>query len=173
MLPVNQVLLVGEVRKRLLLCDTELAIWIDIDSDTALPERILVSELERLLMDGELECIADPFLDAVMREVEEYSLDQQKRDAAWEMLADTVQDPGLFERGPRGRIVRAIMVRYGVTNQKVYRLLRRYWQRGMCKNDVPPVLSSRPIWSPIPPDQEIGREEAIQRRADHQFACHF
>ncbi|MES1993602.1 MAG: transposase [Pseudomonadota bacterium] len=138
MLPVNQVLLVGEVRKRLLLCDTELAIWIDIDSDTALPERILVSELERLLMDGELECIADPFLDAVMREVEEYSLDQQKRDAAWEMLADTVQDPGLFERGPRGRIVRAIMVRYGVTNQKVYRLLRRYWQRGMCKNALLP-----------------------------------
>ena len=138
MLPVNQVLQVGGVRKRLLLCDTELAIWIDIDSDTALPERILITELERLLMENELECIADPFLDAVMREVEEYSIDQKKRDAAWEMLADTVQDPGLFERGPRGRIVRAIMVQYGVTNQKVYRLLRRYWQRGMCKNALLP-----------------------------------
>ena len=33
--------------------------------------------------------------------------------------------------------------------------------------DVPPVLSSGPIWSPIPPDQEIGREEALFRRADH------
>jgi glutaminyl-tRNA synthetase len=37
------------------------------------------------------------------------------------------------------------------------------------RSDVPPVLSSTAIWSPIPPDQEIGREEAIYRRADHRL----
>ena len=35
--------------------------------------------------------------------------------------------------------------------------------------DVPPVLSSTAIWSPIPPDQEIGREEALFRRTDHRL----
>ena len=35
--------------------------------------------------------------------------------------------------------------------------------------DVPPVLSSRPIWSPIPNETEIGREEAVYRRADHRL----
>ncbi|EFW77763.1 hypothetical protein [Pseudomonas savastanoi] len=88
MFPVNQVFRIGERRKRLLWSGTEQAIWIDIDSDTALPEPISVAELERLLMEQELESIADPFEETVLREVEEGSLDQQKRDDAWAMLAD-------------------------------------------------------------------------------------
>lgn len=36
---------------------------------------------------------------------------------------------------------------------------------------VPPVLSSGLIWSPIPPDQEIGREEAVFRRTDHRLSA--
>ncbi len=35
--------------------------------------------------------------------------------------------------------------------------------------DVPPVLSSAAIWSPIPQSKEIGREEALFRRADHRL----
>ena len=36
-------------------------------------------------------------------------------------------------------------------------------------DDVPPILSSTAIWSPIPNDKEIGREEAFYRRADHRL----
>jgi hypothetical protein len=36
--------------------------------------------------------------------------------------------------------------------------------------DVPPILSSAGVWSPIPRAKEIGREEAIYRRADHWFS---
>lgn len=40
----------------------------------------------------------------------------------------------------------------------------------MCRyRDVPPVLSSAAIWSPIPQSKEIGREEALFRRADHRL----
>lgn len=155
MLPVNQVFRMGELRKRLLWSGTEQAIWIDIDSDTALPEPISIAELERLLMERELESIADPFEETVLREVEEGSLDQQKRDEAWAMLADFMHDPQLFVRRPRGLIVRGIMERHGVTNQTVYRLLRRYWQRGMCRSRTmstrAPVASAesrtRPSWA--------------------------
>ena len=35
--------------------------------------------------------------------------------------------------------------------------------------DVPPILSSGTIWSPIPNEKEIGREEAIYGRADHRL----
>ena len=38
-----------------------------------------------------------------------------------------------------------------------------------CITDVPPVLSSAAIWSPIPQSKEIGREEALFRRADHRL----
>jgi transposase len=34
------------------------------------------------------------------------------------------------------------------------------WSRRL-SNDVPPVLSSATIWSPLPPLKEIGREEAV------------
>ncbi|STE48085.1 Uncharacterised protein [Escherichia coli] len=101
MLPVNQVFRMGELRKRLLWSGTEQAIWIDIDSDTALPEPISIAELERLLMERELESIADPFEETVLREVEEGSLDQQKRDEAWAMLADFVHDPPAFRAAPQ------------------------------------------------------------------------
>ena len=35
--------------------------------------------------------------------------------------------------------------------------------------DVPPVLSSTTIWSPIPNQKEIGREEAFLGRTDHRL----
>ncbi|MGY4883900.1 IS1595 family transposase, partial [Xanthomonas citri pv. eucalyptorum] len=36
-------------------------------------------------------------------------------------------------------------------------------------SDVPPILSSTSVWSPIPYPKEIGREEAFYRRADHRL----
>ncbi|CAH0128754.1 hypothetical protein SRABI102_00001 [Stenotrophomonas lactitubi] len=35
--------------------------------------------------------------------------------------------------------------------------------------DVPPRLSSEAVWSPILNEKEIGREEALFRRADHRL----
>lgn len=35
----------------------------------------------------------------------------------------------------------------------------------------PPVLSSAAIWSSITNETEIGREEALSRRADHQLSA--
>lgn len=52
MFPVNLVLQMGELRRRLLWCDTELVIWIDIDSSLAFPESASVAELEGLLIAG-------------------------------------------------------------------------------------------------------------------------
>lgn len=55
----------------------------------------------------------------------------------------------------------------------MYNLLMVYdasvWDLPSTEFDVPPVLSSRPIWSPIPNETEIGREEAVYRRADHRL----
>lgn len=138
MYPVNQVLMTGEIRRRLIWCDAELAVWIDIDSPTALPEPIPLVEFERQLLDGSLLRIDDPFLNTTLREVSDGSVDQQKRDSAWEILADVVQDTRLLERRARGEIVKGIMELHGITNQTVYRLLRRYWQRGMSRNALLP-----------------------------------
>lgn len=58
-------------------------------------------------MERELESIADPFEETVLREVEEGSLDQQKRDEAWAMLADFVHDPSFSCGAPEGSLSEA------------------------------------------------------------------
>ena len=164
MLPVNQVLQMGEIRKRLLWSGIEEVVWIDIDLDSALPEQILVSEVEHLLIEGELVGIADPFEHVVFRVVEEGSIDQQKRDEAWSMLADIVDNPQLFIRSLRGPIIKEMMERHGVTKQTVYRLLRRYWQRGMCKNALLPdyVKSGARGQRRKPNQAKLGRPRAVK-----------
>lgn len=47
--------------------------------------------------------------------------------------------------------------------------LKKALVEALRQGDVPPVLSSATVWSPMPNDQEIGHEEAFQRRADHQL----
>ncbi|MEJ8421175.1 transposase [Xanthomonas oryzae] len=42
-------------------------------------------------------------------------------------------------------------------------------KKGVHSVDVPPSLSSTLVWSPIPYPEEIGREEALFRRADHRL----
>lgn len=164
MYPVNQVLMTGEIRRRLIWCDAELAVWIDIDSPTALPEPIPLVEFERQLLDGSLLRIDDPFLNTTLREVSDGSVDQQKRDSAWEILADVVQDTRLLERRARGEIVKGIMELHGITNQTVYRLLRRYWQRGMSRNALlPDYVNSGGRGKRRKPDQaKLGRPRVVR-----------
>ena len=46
---------------------------------------------------------------------------------------------------------------------------RCLWEMQPSASDVPPFLSSTAVWSPIPREKEIGREEAFFGRADHRF----
>lgn len=107
MLPVNQVFRMGELRKRLLWSGTEQAIWIDIDSDTALPEPISIAELERLLMERELESIADPFEETVygrLRKVPLISRSVMKLGQCWRILCTT---PSFSCGAPEGSLSEA------------------------------------------------------------------
>ena len=68
------------------------------------------------------------------------------------------------------------MVEYSHESPPV--ILGHYWMEGesvplapniACLDyDVPPHLSSKLVWSPIPQTTEVGREEAVFGRADHR-----
>ena len=49
------------------------------------------------------------------------------------------------------------------TEERMVRILKEV------ESDVPPQLSIRLLWSPVPNEKEIGREEAFQRRTDHRL----
>lgn len=64
---------------------------------------------------------------------------REKRDALWAMIRPLVLDkPAIFDPGPRGRAVLRLVEQRIATKQIIYRLLRRYWQRGMIPNALLP-----------------------------------
>ncbi|TAM35221.1 MAG: hypothetical protein EPN56_11565 [Rhodanobacter sp.] len=75
----------------------------------------------------------------------------------------------LKQREPRYNLaptqIAAVLARNAETQPEVKGLrwgLVPSWRR-------PPFLSSTMVWSPIPQRKEIGSEEAIYRRTDHQL----
>ena len=138
MFPVNQVFQLGEKRLRLLWTGKDTAFWIDIDDSKAWPQSIALEDIELQLISRDLTRIEDPCIESTLREVEEGSVHWDKRENAWAVIKDEIGNPELFCSRERGKAVRRIMERNGITHQTANRLIRRYWQRGMCKNALLP-----------------------------------
>ena len=81
----------------------------------------------------------------------------------WFRLALLEDIRGFNRRMPADRLMRSVLV-VGAAQQIERRLYFGFVPdvEGTQKlSDVPPILSSSPIWSPIPQREEIGREEAV------------
>ena len=112
---------------------------IDIHAPTAMPVFREAEEMERMRETGEWRVTeADPWLAFLADEgiPETY---RSKRDRAWAMIRALIFDqPAIFQSVSRSRAVQAAMAETGATKQTIYRLLRRYWQRGMTPNTLLP-----------------------------------
>lgn len=112
---------------------------IDVASDKALPQFWNSAYLDLEVSEGRL---AVEQTDPLARFLPEDSLSpqqRQRRDAAWGIVRPLImQQPDLFTADRRGLMVRKAMEEHGVTKQTIYRLLRRYWQRGMTPNALLP-----------------------------------
>ncbi|WP_448191400.1 hypothetical protein [Azospirillum sp. sgz301742] len=112
---------------------------IEIKSATALPTFHEMSDVQALIDENALLIREDdPWL-APVSEVGIPADHKAKRDAAWALIEPLVKDqPAIFVTQSRGRAIRRVMAANRVTNQTLYRLLRRYWQRGMTPNALLP-----------------------------------
>lgn len=112
---------------------------IDIASDCALPQFWNAGYLETIQAESKL---ATEPVDPMVRLTLEDSLTvshRQRRDNAWAIVEPLIrQQPDIFIVNLRGPLVRKAMSDHSVTKQTVYRLLRRYWQRGMTPNALLP-----------------------------------
>jgi hypothetical protein len=62
-----------------------------------------------------------------------------KRDAAWAAIQPLVVDqPMVFDPEYRSNIIVRIVASGALSRQTVYRLIRRYWERGMTPNALTP-----------------------------------
>ncbi len=112
---------------------------IDVRDQSAFPVYRSIREITQLLDQGMLRILEeDPWL-APLSDAAVPDKHKEKRDALWAMIRPLALDqPAIFESGPRGRAVLQLVLEKRATKQTVYRLLRRYWQRGMIPNALLP-----------------------------------
>lgn len=135
---INQVYKSLKSSYRVLWHDNRQVIWIDIKSTKALPEIISHQQVEAMLVDEEIKAIDDPYLDDVITLPEQESSEYIKREKAWEIIKNIVDNPEIFDPKKRGKIIKEVTETKKASKQTVYRYLRRYWQRGQIKNALLP-----------------------------------
>jgi len=121
-------------------------LWLSENGETAyvidmhgysLPTVILVNDLETQLNDG-ISRIAHN--DLLLRSVSEEAISEKDRlfrDNLWEQLNDLLDpqnEPTIFERRFRGKLLNEYAQKTGITAKTLYKHLKRYWQRGKNKN---------------------------------------
>lgn len=112
---------------------------IDVRSMTAFPEFKEAVALQKLMAHDEAALFRDdqwlaPLMDAGLP-----AGHKMKRDRAWDLIRPLALNmPEIFKPRVRGEAVAGLVDTGKVTKQTVYRLLRRYWQRGMVPNALLP-----------------------------------
>ena len=138
MLQLNQIFKANQQSVRLLWHDGDLAYWIDIHDSKAWPTQVLVSEIEMMLINNDLEPSGDPFREVRSRLYDESTTNWQKCQRAWKIIEPHIDNPELFHRMERGKLVTRLCTEHKMTKQSINRYLRRYWQRGMCMQALLP-----------------------------------
>lgn len=112
---------------------------IDVEDDGAIPIFRPLRDIENQI-DQKLLCVPpdDPWL-APLSDAAVPPKQREKRDTLWAMIGPLVLDqPAIFERESRGQAIARLVAKRVATKQTLYRLLRRYWQRGMVPNALLP-----------------------------------
>ncbi|HDX9577095.1 TPA: DDE-type integrase/transposase/recombinase [Bacillus pseudomycoides] len=115
---------------------------IDVKDEKALPFLCLTSVIhEKLEEEVWRKERTDPFISW-----KEPRNDKEKalRDQAWEIISSLVNiEPEIFKRNTRGRLINNLMEKVQITKPRIYRMLRKYWQRGQTQNALIPDYEKR------------------------------
>lgn len=115
------------------------AFVIDVNAENALPELIQQYAIQSDLDLGNAKLLTDdPYL-TVLEETAVSEKHKQRRDKAWETIADLVRDePSIYYAIYRSRRVADCVEAGLATRPTIYLYLRRYWQRGQTPNALMP-----------------------------------
>jgi hypothetical protein len=114
-------------------------ILIDIRVDKASPHFLRHAHLAALEAEGLLRIVPDdPYLSTVA-EHEVVEAHRAVRDQNWARIAPLLaEQPAIFEPDQRGKLIAKLVSERGESRHSLYRLLRRYWQRGLTRNALLP-----------------------------------
>ena len=138
MLRVNEILKYHDVLYRVLKISFDQIIWIDIESPSALPNAIFLDEITSAIDDGQLSREEDPFNQLAFTFIKQGSSGQIRRDRNLGYIQDLVNNSECFDPKFRFSKINEICKNTGATKKTLYKLLRRYWQRGQIPNALLP-----------------------------------
>ena len=123
---------------RILSLLSEQIVWIEIEKVSALPELISFKDLTNLIEEDVCYLVDDPYHDLILQNPEDGSTAQLKRDSNYELIKPIVSHDLYYLPAERANPINEIIKSNKSTKQTVYRLLRRYWQRGQTPNTLLP-----------------------------------
>lgn len=138
MFRINEVLQHEKKLLRVLSLDDEQVVWIDVQDSKALPAVVFFRDLQKAMDDEALVRAKDPYEALAFAAPEKGSIAQVKRDKNYELVRAIVSDPLFYDPKVRGAKINELVTSRGVSKSNLYKLLRRYWQRGQTPNALLP-----------------------------------
>ncbi len=119
---------------------------IDINVKTGFPVSKRVSDIQEAINEGRaLKLKTDPWA-RIVRDEDLSHKEKEIRDKYWDIISSIViQEPSIYYRDKRGLLIKQVIEQYNnnrsegkLIERTVYKLIRRYWQRGKNKNSLLP-----------------------------------
>ena len=135
---VNETLSFDGKPYRILFTETSYFYWIAIDENKGLPERVYFDECFNWTDEGRLEKIPDPYSYLQGESWDEASSSYLESQRNYELIKPIVEGEEAFDKRVRASRLNQVIAESGKGKPTIYRLLRRYWQRGQIKNALLP-----------------------------------
>jgi putative transposase len=135
---VNEVVQLEDKLYRLLLTTNIHAIWIDIEDQKAFPDIVELTQLESLLLQEKVTRVDDPYEDVINLLPEPDSKVAKIRDRNYQIIKPIIDDTKFYVKKIRAKHIADILEAEAVSRPYLYKLIRRYWQRGQVPNALLP-----------------------------------
>ena len=161
---VNEVVRLTDTLYRVLITTTHHVIWIAIEDPKAFPDIIELSQLKTLLLEEKLVREDDPFDYIFNLLPEPESKEEQVRDKNYQIIKPLVDDPNFYIKKVRAKHVADIASSGEISKPYIYKMVRRYWQRGQVPNALLPDYknSGAKGRKRVAKDKKLGRPRKIQ-----------
>ena len=113
-------------------------IAVGVASPNAQGHEITKTEILKGLEDSSIQRTVDPHESLAFIQPEKGSTQEIKRDQNYSLIYPLISHELFFIPTQRGKIINEIIAQHEVTKQTLYRLARRYWQRGQTPNALLP-----------------------------------
>jgi len=131
---VNETLIFDDKSYRILFTEDIYFYWIALDEQKGFPERVYFDECNNWVDEGRIERIPDPYayLQAEFWDTEANHYQESFKN--YELIKPIVEGEDVFNKKTRATRINNAITTSGKNKSVIYRLVRRYWQRGQIKN---------------------------------------